>query len=219
MLRKGLLFILVAVMILSVTGCDSQPVNLENELPAVEEKKEIIEEKQEELIVEEVKEPEVPVVDENKLIDKDGVIYDINLIYQFPNSSMTVKRVKIKKDYGYYLMFVDFDIENTSDSSMTWRIQNNDNNMGFINAGLLVEESIGGNSNIYDKDFSSERENFNIMTLDAGETKEYYKACLFDWFSPDIKQVDLKEREPMTITLYYKENDIKYPFEIKLNQE
>ena len=220
MLRKVLLFILAAVMVFSVIGCENQPTSENINPPAVEEKKEIIEEeKQEEPIVEEVKEPEAPVVDENKLIDDEGCTYDVNLMYQFPNSSMTIKRVKIKKDYGYYLMFFDFDVENISDKPITWRIQYNDNNIGSINAGLLVDKSIGGNSRIYDDDFTVERENYDLKTLNVGEVKQYYKLGIFDWFTPDIKQVDLKEKEPMTITLYYKENDIKYPFEIKLNQE
>lgn len=225
-MKKVILFVLAALMVFSLLGCDAQPTEnvnevVENNADDLERESSVDEGKPEETEkpVEEVKETEAPVIDENKLIDDEGCTYDVNLMYQFPNSSMTIKRVKIKKDYGYYLMFFDFDVENISDKPITWRIQYNDNNIGSINAGLLVDKSIGGNSRIYDDDFTDERENYDLKTLNVGEVKQYYKLGIFDWFTPDIKQVDLKEREPMTITLYYKENDIKYPFEIKLNQE
>lgn len=115
-------------------------------------------------------------------------------------------------------MFFDFDVTNTSNSSISWRIQDSGNLLGYIEAEELGNEEIGGNSNYYDEDFNSDRDTFGYAELKSGETYTGHKLGIFDNCTLDVQWVSLKEREPMTITLYYKVNDIKYPFEIKLNQ-
>lgn len=223
MLKKVILFALVAMMFFSLLGCESQPTEKVNEVAdnkTVDIKREISvnEEPKEEKPVEEIKEPEVPVVDENKLIDGEGCIYEINAKYTFPNSELILKRIKLKSESFGYLMFFDFDIKNTSNSSISWRIQDSGNRLGYIESEELEKEEIGGNSNYYDEDFNSDRDTFGYAELKSGETYTGHKLGIFDNCTLDVQWVSLKEREPMTITLYYKVNDIKYPFEIKLNQ-
>lgn len=225
MLKKIILFLLVVMMFFSLLGCEPQPTEIVNEVAettTVDIKREttIDEElKEKEKPVVEVKEPEVPVVDENKLIDGEGCIYEINAKYTFPNSELILKRIKLKSESFGYLMFFDFDITNTSNSSISWRIQDSGNLLGYIEAEELGKEEIGGNSNYYDEDFNSNRDTFGYAELKLGETYTGHKLGIFDNCTLDVKWVSLKEKEPMTITLYYKVNDIKYPFEIRLNQD
>ena len=227
-LKKVILFVLAAIMAFSLLGCDAQPTEnvnevIENNADDLKRESSVDEGKPEETEkpIEEAKETEAPVVDENKLIDGEGCMYEINTTYTFPNSIMTVKRLKLVREYFGYLMYFDFDVENTSDTSITWRIQDRSNLMGHINTELLKNDEIGGNNNYHDDDFTGNREDYNLITVNAGETYSCYKLGLFDGWNWDLEEpnVALKEREPMTITLYYKENDIKYPFEIKLNQD
>lgn len=221
-MKKVILFIFVAMMFFSLLGCEPQPTEIVNEVAeskTVDEKRETsVEEEPKEESIEEVKEPEVPMVDENKLIDGEGCIYEINAKYTFPNSELVLKRIKLKSESFGYLMFFDFDVTNTSNSSISWRIQDSGNLLGYIEAEELGNEEIGGNSNYYDEDFNSDRDTFGYAELKSGETYTGHKLGIFDNCTLDVQWVSLKEREPMTITLYYKVNDIKYPFEIKLNQ-
>lgn len=225
-LKKVILFVLAALMIFSLLGCDAQPTEnvnevVENNADDLKRESSVDEGKPEETErpVEEVKETEAPVVDENKLIDGEGCMYEINTTYTFPNSELTLKRIKIKKEYFGYLMFFDFDIKNTSNSPISWRLQDDDNHFGDIDAGKLENKDIGGNDNFYDEDFTGNRVNYSLLTLNPKEVYSCYKLGIFQNYTIDMEWIDLKEREPMTITLYYKENDIKYPFEIKLNQD
>ena len=152
------------MMFFSLLGCEPQPTEIVNEVAeskTVDEKRETsVEEEPKEESIEEVKEPEVPMVDENKLIDGEGCIYEINAKYTFPNSELVLKRIKLKSESFGYLMFFDFDVTNTSNSSISWRIQDSGNLLGYIEAEELGNEEIGGNSNYYDEDFNSDRDTF-----------------------------------------------------------
>lgn len=219
-------------MVFSLFGCESQTTEnvnevVENKADDLKKESSLDEGKPEETEkpIEEVKETEAevetPVVDENKVIGSEGCIYEINTTYTFPNSTMTVKRLKMLRDYSGYYIFFDFDVENISNSPITWRIQYNDNNMGNIKTELLNEERVGGNSHIEDDDFTGNRVDYSLLTLNPKEIYSCYKAGHFIGWNWDLDEpeVDLKEKEPMTITFYYKENEIEYPFVIKLNQE
>lgn len=226
-MKKTIYLILTMLMIILITGCDKQSTvqtDISNKTANQVDNSKLPEAKDEtqQIYDNEAEEIEASKTDENKLIDEDGCIYEVNTKYTFPNSSMIVKRVKLKKEpLGPYLMYFDFDIENTSDKTLTWRIQRSDNNIGILSSELLPNEEIGGNSNLYDDDFIGNRENYNNMTLNVGESYSCYKLGVFDGWNWNLEEpeVKLKESEPMILTLYYKENGVSYPFEIKLNQE
>ena len=157
--------------------------------------------------------------EDKKTIDSDGYIYDVYTTYDFPNSSMTIKRIKLVREaFCGYLMFFDFDVVNKSNNTVSWRIQESSNLIGYFSGNMFENKEIGGNSILYDKDFTGNRKNLGAITLNAGESYSGYKLGVFNPFTKDIKEVLLNTDDPMTIKLYYKENDIKYEIEIKLNQ-
>lgn len=162
-----------------------------------------------------------PVMDENKLIDEDGCIYYINSTIEFSKSKMLIKKIKLVYDYfAGYLMYIDFDVTNKSDIPVSWRLQHHDNLLGYFSSEMLVNKEIGGNDDsLFDDDiFDSNRKKMGAITLNPKETYSGYKLGIFLNFTKDIKEVRLKEKEPMQIVLYFKENDVRHEFVINLNE-
>ena len=222
------IFFVIPIIILFITSCYKEPLPQESNDIKIDHSSESqthtdlsdLQQKNNDYHGDETAPIDESISNEDKLIDKNGCIFDINSKFEFPKSDMLIKKVKLVYDpFAGYLMYLDFDVINKCDTAISWRIQYSGNLLGYFNSDMLVNKEIGGNDNdvFDDETFDGERKRMGAVTLNPNETYSGYKLGIFSNLTEDIKEIKLKETDPMSITLYYKEDDVRYEFEIKLN--
>ena len=151
---------------------------------------------------------EAPAEETDGVIGKAGYTYAVDAVFACGDADITIHRIKLKSDmdavssaYNYYMLFVDYTIENKSGRSLEWDLAYNGNLCGAFRYGG-AEQALGGNFTVKDEDFAG-KNRASQGQLAAGERTDGYMALILTPEIEDGKNAwQLKASDPMELDLH-----------------
>lgn len=156
-------------------------------------------------------------------IGTEGHTFETDAVFECGDAVLTINKIKIKSDfnskkdaYNFYMVFLDYSIENQSNSSLEWDMAYSGNFYGVIKYNG-VEYSLGGNTNVKDEDFEGKNRSSEGV-LAGKESMSGYCSLVFDNKVGNPEETwPIYLSEPFELELHLVVNGVDYT--LSLNYE
>lgn len=154
--------------------------------------------------------------EESDWIGTEGHTFETDVAFECGDAVLTINKIKIKSDsnskkdaYNFYMIFLDYSIENQGSGSMEWDMAYSGNLYGAIRYNG-VEYPLGGNFYVKDADFEGQNRKSEGV-LAGKETMSGYCSLVYDNRVGNPEETwPLYLSEPFELELHLVVNGVDY---------